>query len=227
MRKIVIAALAALSISLGAKAQDDHEPKTSWPYLYAEFSSGTYTDKVGREQEGRFNVNVINGRLHYISGETINEALPGEAFAVQIGQDCFVNQRLRMMQVLAKNDNGLVVLDREVDYVALNSTGGAYGSSSSTLGTRALSSVEGIAGASYIGMNHMELRAAKAGGQTIPLIEKLYIVAGGRVVYATKKDVTENTADAAALKQFFKECKVKWKDPQSLLQVVDFLASNK
>ena len=128
------------------------------------------------------------------------------------------------MKVLAQNDNGYVAECVEVDMVRLNSTEAAYGSSSTTLGTMNLSSLEGIGATnSNSSLNHMELKNNKESGQTLPLIEKKYLFVNKKCIYATKRDVAEYV-DAAAFKAFLKSNKVKWNNPQSLLGVVDFLA---
>ena len=180
---------------------------------------------VGNDKTELVNINVINGTLHFIDGDFIKEVKPGEVFSVQIGDDYYVNAGGRMMKILAKDDNGYVAESSEVDMVKLNSTGAAYGSSSATVGTMALSSLEGIGG-SRANMNHMEIKSNRDSGQALPLIDRKYIVADSKVIYATRKDVSERV-DASEFKEFLKSNKVKWNDPQSLLSVVDFVARQK
>lgn len=214
-----MAALLLLSFSLSAQ----YAPSTSWPYIYDNFTKGTLKMPVGHEKEGEFNVQLISGTLHYIDGNMIMEASPADVFSVRIGSDYYVNAGGRLMKVLAKNDNGFVAKSFEVDMAALNSTGGAYGSSSTTLGTMALSSLEGIGGG-RTNMNHMELKANKENGKTLPVLEKMYLVAGGTVIFATRKDVAEYVGEDA-MKAFLKASKVKWNNPQSLLPVLDLIAN--
>ena len=49
------------------------------------------------------------------------------------------------------------------------------------------------------------------------------LMSGGKLMLASRKDVTE-AVGASAMKAFLKTHKIKWKDPQSLLLVVDFLS---
>lgn len=75
-------------------------------------------------------------------------------------------------------------------------------------------------------MNHMELKNAKDSGELLPLTTKLYLVLPGKVIYAAKKDVSDiEGIDKKELAAFLKENKIKWKDPQSLLVLVDYVSS--
>ena len=131
------------------------------------------------------------------------------------------------MKVLARSDNGFIAQETLADMAALNSTGGAYGSSSNSIATQALSSLEGIGG-SRSNMNHMELKNSKDDGQILPVKDKLFIVMNDAVVFAAKKDVSEIYGiDKKALNSFIKENKIKWKDPQSLIVLLDYLTENK
>ncbi|MBQ7622467.1 MAG: hypothetical protein IJS66_01855 [Bacteroidales bacterium] len=221
MKRIVFI-FAALLAALCAGAQE-FEPTTTWPYLYPEFTPGKLLTDKGVEKTGEYNVHILHSTLHFIQGDEIRELSRSEVYSVQIGKDYFIAVGGQLMKVVARNDNGYVAQSYEVDVVKLNSTGGAYGSSSSTLGTTALSSLEGI-GNNRVSMNHMELKANKDNGQTLPLITKYFICTGGKVVYATRRDVGEKS-DPAAFKAFLKSNKIKWNNPQSLLAVVDFLSS--
>lgn len=74
-------------------------------------------------------------------------------------------------------------------------------------------------------MNHMEIRSSKDDGKILPLEKKIYMVIPGKVVFASKRDfmeVSDGFQDEA--KAFLKERKIKWKDPQSVLEAADFLA---
>jgi hypothetical protein len=77
-------------------------------------------------------------------------------------------------------------------------------------------------------MNHMELKNAKGEGSILPVIVKKYIVVVGMCpVYASRKDVLELPGlDKDLTKAFLKENKINWKDPQDLMKVHDFIASN-
>ena len=156
----------------------------------------------------------------------IREALASEVFSVKIGQDYFANVGGTIMKVLARSDNGFIAQETLADFAALNNTGGAYGSSSNSISTQALSSLEGIGG-TRTNMNHMELKNSKEDGAVLPVITKVYLVLPRQVVFATKKDVSDiDGIDKKALSAFLKEKKIKWKNPQDLLVVLDYVAEN-
>lgn len=201
-----------------------YEPTTTWPYLYPDFTEGELQMMQGAPKTGKYNVHLFEGTLHFIDGDLIREAAASEVFSVRIGSDYFANVGGRMMKVLAKSDKGFVAQEAIADIAQLNNTGGAYGSSSNSISTQALSSLEGIGG-SRTNMNHMELKRSKGDGEVLPLNVKLYLVVPGYRIYAAKKDVSElQGIDKKELNSFLKEKQIKWKDPQSLLPLVDYIA---
>lgn len=220
--KRFITFLASALVALTAAAQT--APTTTWPYMYPDFVEGEILTQDGFNKKGLFNVHVLRATLHHIDGDLVKEVAPGTVFSVRIANDLYINASGRLMKVLAQNDNGYVAECSEVDMVKLNSTESAYGASSTTQGTMSLSSLEGIGATnSNSSLNHMELKNNKENGQTLPLIKKKYLFVNKKCIYATRRDVSENS-DSDALKAFLKSNKVKWNDPQSLLGVVDFLA---
>ena len=221
-RILTIILLYAAAFATSAQTVEEYQPTSTWPYIYSDFMDGTLHQSTGEDIEGKFNIHLLESRLHFIEGNLVKEASPADVYSVKIGQDIFVNTGGTMMRVLAKSDNGIVAQLTEIDVTRLNETGGAYGSSSNSMATTALSSIENVGG---IGarVNHMEMKNSKNEGKILPVITKLYIVTGNKVIFATKKDVS-GASDKEAFKSFQKEHKIKWRDPQSLLQVVDFLA---
>ena len=223
-RILTIILLCGAALAASAQTVEEYQPTSTWPYIYPDFMDGTLHQSPGGEIEGKFNIHLLESRLHFIEGDLVKEASPADVYSVKIGQDIFFNAGGAMMRVLAKSDNGIVAQLTEIDVTRLNETGGAYGSSSNSMATTALSSIENVGG---IGarVNHMEMKNAKNEGKILPVITKLYIVTGTKVLFAAKKDVSE-ASDKEAFKSFQKEHKIKWRDPQSLLQVVDFLAGS-
>lgn len=224
MRRAIFA-VSVLIMSLSDLSAQNHKPTTTWPYLYADFQPGELKKNVGAPIEGTYNVHIHLGTLHFIEDGMIREALSTEIFSVRIGMDYFANVGGTMMKVLSRSDNGFVAQEVLVDIAALNATGGAYGSSSTSIATQALSSMEGIGG-TRSNMNHMELKNSKDEGQILPVTEKLYLVLPDRVVYAAKKDVMGvDGIDKKALNAFIKENRIRWKDHQSLQVLIDYLSS--
>ena len=224
MKRFIITICACALAAISAVAQTSN-PTTTWPYIYPDFTEGEILSQDGTSKKAVLNVHVLRATLHYIDGDLIKELAPGQAFSARIGDDYYINASGKMMKILAQNNNGYVAEGVEVDIVKLNSTDAAYGSSSTTLGTMALSSLEGIGATnSSSNLNHMELKASKDDGQTLPLIAKKYLFVDKKCIYATKRDVGQ-VVDADAWKAFLKSNKIKWNNPQSLLGVVDFIAN--
>lgn len=218
----VLAGLLSVTCLVSVSAQS-YEPTSTWPYLLPDFTDGILHKTVGADTEGKFNIHLLEGRLHFIEGEFIREALPGDVFSVMIGNDIFVNAGGRMMKVLAKSENGFVGEDTLVDMQALNATGGAYGSSSNSMATTALSSVDGIGGKTNT--NHMELKNTRDNGKILPLLKKKYLVYDGKIVFAVRKDVEGlDGLDKKDFREFCKAHKIKWNNPESLLEVLDYVS---
>lgn len=216
----------ALTLSIFGVSAQDSEPTTTWPYLYSDFQSGELKKHAGAPVSGTYNIHILESRLHFIEDGMIREALVTEVFSVRIGNDYYANVGGRMMKVLASSENGFVAEEVLVDIAKLNTTGGAYGSSSNSIATQALSSLEGIGG-TRSNMNHMELKRAKGEGSILPVIAKKYIVLPGHLIYAAKRDVLQvNGLDKTAVNAFIKENKIRWKEPQDILKILDFISQN-
>ena len=224
MRRItfMLALMFAATVQMFAQAG----PTSTWPYVYDEFQKGTILTIGGKEKAGEFNVNLADKKLHFIEGGFIKASNMTDVLSVKIGNDIYQNLGGEIYKVLAKSDKCVVVEDNEIDYAALNETGGAYGSSSTTLGTTALSSLEGIGGSnSSKNINHMELKLNKENGKLLTLITKKYILVNGRKIFASKKDFMGAPGlDKDAAKAFLKANKIKWSKPQDLLLAGDFLS---
>lgn len=215
-------ALVAMFIGFSLYAQ---HPTSTWPYIYDEFTPGSFTSTSGVKNEGQYNVCLGDGSLHFIDGEFVKSFPASGVLFVKIGSDEYINVGGSLLKVLAKSDKSVVVEENTIDYATLNSSGGAYGSTSTTLGTSQLSSIEGIGGSnSNSSLNHIDLKNQKENGESLPLICKRYIVVKGNKVFAAKKDVLSFAADAKdELATFIKNNKIKWKDNSSLLLVGDYL----
>lgn len=226
MKKVILLCAVLITAVTVGKAQS-YTPTTTWPYYFKDFQKGILkTSPADPGKEGIYNVSYSDKRLHYIEGDFVRSAILKDLSFVQIGDDIFQSVGGFLVKVLGKSEKCLVVEDSDVDYVALNNTGGAYGSSSTTIGTMALSSAEGIGATnSSTNINHMELKNSKEMGKILPLIVKKYIVVKGMRIYATKRDFLDTPGlDRDKAKAFLKENKIKWNNIQNLLLAGDFLA---
>lgn len=218
MRKILLVTIVSLLANLALAAQ---ECSTTWPYLYPQFTQGVVHLTGGSKLQHPLNVHVQKGRLHYVENGLVKEAMNRDIFFIQIGEERYNVVNGDVMKVVATTEGGFVAAHYYADMDKLRETGGAYGSSSTTQATRLLTSID-MVGANT---NHMEMWQNRNTGESISLICKYYLVTGKDVYPASKKGVETFLPESrlGEFKAFLKENKIKWKDPQSLIKVVDFL----
>lgn len=220
MNRIQITVLAWAVLTAAASAQG---PTSQWPYLFAEFRPGYVELSDGATRSYQLNIHLRHGQLHYLDEHgLIREATVSGVLGAQVGSDNFLQVGGEMMRVVAQSEHGCVVEEVLGDYAALNETGGAYGTSSNTSATRRLSSIE-VDG--QVNQNHMILMQSKDEGKSLGTVSTYYFVYPGRHLKATRSDVEKSlTAEqAAAWKGWIKTHKIKWKQPVSLMAVLEFL----
>ncbi|GHU69338.1 hypothetical protein FACS189413_08070 [Bacteroidia bacterium] len=193
-----------------------------WPYRYADFQNGTVYFKNGQTFSASLNVHLLKSSLHYLEKEVIKEATSADIESVQIGFDKFRMVNNQLMFPMLGDSTGYVAELLLADLEALTESGGAYGSPSNVQATRKLSSLD-IGGVSIV--NHIELKEKKGDGSLLPLTIKYYIVTDKAVYPATQKDIKSRLSkeEQAAFKQFVKQHKIKWKKPESLVELLEFL----
>ena len=220
MKRIAFIAAILIWSAFGASAQT---PTTTFPYLYDTFTDGTVVMTDGNKEARKMNVHLRAGRLHYIDNGIIKEAYLTDVAAVEIGSDVYVPVYTSVMKVVAKNDNGCVVVEQLGDYEAALSGTGAYGTSATSSATMKLSSVhqEG-----QVNQNYMNILNEKTDGMDLRIQSTYYLVTTKYKVKANRLDIEAMLPQGKAdlLKVYIKEHKVKWKSPQGLLPLVDFLA---
>jgi hypothetical protein len=197
------------------------ECTTMWPYIYPEFKEGTLYLVGGKQLTAQFNVHVQESRLHYLSNGIIKETQSENIVLVKIGEDVFMSVDGKVMKVIGSEERGFVATLILGDFDKLFNSSGAYGGSSNSSAVMKLSSIE-IGGKTIV--NHMELKQNKESGTTIPLKYQYYIVTKGKVYLASKKGIDSqlNESEPVEFKKFLKEHKIKWKDPKSLMTLLDF-----
>lgn len=216
--------LATMTLIIVTFCHAQNKPTTAWPYRYAMFTDGTVFLTDGSKKNAKFNICLDKEQLHYVDGDMICLWGSSDVVSVKIGEDVYKNVYGQMLKVLAMSDKCILVESQEIDFSALNSTGAAYGSSSNTIGTMSLSSLEGIGGSnSSTALNHMELMHNKDNGKVLPLIVKEYLCVKAYKVFCAKKDILDLPIDKNELKGYLKDNKVKWKDTQSLMALGVFL----
>ncbi len=206
MKRLLI--LAALLAMIPAAAQN---PSTTWPYLYGDFTPGVVYMNNGSKSELLLNVHVRRGRLHFIDKDIIKDADLTPVLVVTVGNDKYFPVAGELRKVVAENENGVVVVSQLGNFAALQETGGGYGVE-----------VDG-----QVNQNHMLILQEKENGAELELITNYYLLRNGKCIKAARKDVEDALPDSAKAgwKAWLKANKIKWKDPQSLLKVVDYLSA--
>ena len=198
-------------------------PNTKWPYLLENFQEGTLYR--GKDYSiAQFNIHLMGNKLHYVNpkDDKICESRQNDMDSVVIGGKKFVLADGELMQVVGSNGQNMVLLCEYADFSGMNQAKGAYGSSSNSSATRQLTSID------LAGMNnpkHGLLLQEKNDGSELYMHKKYFLKLGNKVIEAGKKDVEKILADSQkdAWKQFLKKNKIKWKNPESLVLVLDFL----
>ncbi|GHU94657.1 hypothetical protein FACS1894156_3120 [Bacteroidia bacterium] len=198
------------------------EVTTMWPYMYPDFTTGTVYFANQQTLTAPVNVHLLKSTLHYLDKEQIKEAQLAEIVLVKIGYNRYYVCDNQLMRIAAGDSTGFVAELVTADFDAIRESGGAYGSSSSVQATRKLSSVE-IGGVNIT--NHVELKNKKDAGSLLPLSKKYYIVTTDQIYPANKKGFASQLPahQQDAFKQFIKQHKIKWNQPESLLALLEFL----
>ena len=218
MKKILLTASVLLLAALSAFAQ---KPMTTYPYLYPDFKEGRVVMDSGNTLSRSMNLHLRRARMHYLEDGIIKEADLTDVLAIEIGQDVFIPVMGEMMKVVAKNGNGCVVVETLGNFEESNEAKGAYGTSSTTSATMKLTSVQD----NMVGQNYMNVLNERDNGRPLILVTHQYVVTPTFRARATRNDI-ENALPAdrkAGWKAFVKEHKIKWNDPQSVLDVLEYL----
>jgi len=227
MTRKIIFSFIILCIAFVGSAQD---VTTMWPYKYSDFQNGTVYFKDQKTLSAQLNVHLLKSTLHYLNGDKIMEATSTDIAYVLIDntiQNVIVPDKYyvcnnQLMRVLSGDSTAFVAELLLADFDAIKESGGAYGSSSNVQSTRKLSSLD-VGGITIT--NHMELKSKKDDGSLLPLTIKYYMVVADKVYPATPKDIESQLPDnkKEAFKQFVKNHKIKWKDPDSLATLLEFI----
>lgn len=214
----------------GVNEDSRFEPTTTWPYLYGNFTQGTVLNNKGNTIDyDRLNVNVINGKMHFVKDGKIMEADMGTVYVVRVNEDVYLNCQGKLMKVEKESENGAVVTYREVDRDKMSRANIGYGTSA-VASTRNISIVEVEANIGSSGaiptLNRSLDDATKSIYDGDPLILKYtnYLVVDGLLIPAKKKDVTSDKRfDSGKVESFIKTHKVKWNNTDDLSSLVEFL----
>lgn len=215
------ALLSALFLMIAASA-GAQSPTTTYPYLYPTFIEGKVIMTGGKEEKREMNIHLRHDNLHFIDNGIIKSAFLTDVIAVEIGTDIFIPVDGQMLKVVAKNDHGVVAAEILGDFAASMEAVGAYGIASTSSATMKLTSVQTD---NQVNQNYMNILNEKSRGVELRVDTKYWLVSPDFRIRATKRGVEETLPEEKTplWKSFLKTHKVKWKEPHSLLQVLDWL----
>lgn len=217
---LLIVALLVLPICVQAQQYNPTEP---WPYLYQDFEPGNiFTSKevlIGYDQ---VNVNVINGRLHYVEGGTIMEANMANIHVVRINEDVYLNVGGRLMRVLRESEHTAVVLETEVDYDEMSKVNIGYGRSA--VASAQDISLMSLSGSDNLNKSLLDVQKDKYNGKVLPLDERTYLVVDGLLFKTDRSDILNHPrVNRKATSDFIKQNKIKFKRPEDLEKLGEYL----
>lgn len=218
--------LVMLCAVLTTNAQS-YEPNTKWPYIYENFKDGFVFFEGNKKTQMQLNIHLWGNKLHYLSDNNrILETKDKGVVRVEIGDDAYIYSDHQLVKILAVDQNNLVVELTKADFDALFTGTGAYGSSLNSSAARDLSSLD------LGGMDNPELGRLlqeRNDGRELSLKRLYFFIIDGRQIEANKKEVENflNENGKKEWKAFQKQNKIKWKNEDSLKQVLSFINANK
>ena len=215
--------ISLVCLPLLAKAQ--YEPNTRWPYIYENFTEGTAYSSDNTKSTLQMNIHLAGNVLHYIGkDDRIYRADDNKITRVEIGGDAYLFINHQLMQLIGNHGNNLLLKLQDADFSRMQSAGvGAYGSDANTLATSQKSSLD------LGGLNTPELAKMlleKEDGAIIPLVTRYYFIIGDKRIEASKGSVEKLIGEAREkdFKAFLKTNKIKWKNEESLMKILEYLS---
>ena len=227
MKKLLIFCVAALS-AIVAVAQNV-SPTVNWPYMYPDFVEGEVEKMGGQFEKGRYNIHLNVGALHYLNNGTIKEHPTVGIKSMTIGDDVYRNVGGKMFKGLAQAEGGFVVLETLANFTGIISRDGAYGGAVANRDkTFSHQENNGSFNGYLITDKYEDLLAIKDDSDKVPVTKKVYIVIDNLLIFANKSNVINMTGiDKKAFSAFLKANDIKWKEPEDLVKIIDFIKANK
>ena len=224
MRKIIVLLL-LVTTALTVSAQK-YSPNTKWPYVYENFTEGTIFFEGNKKTKAQLNIHLLGNKLHYLADDgRIFTSDDKDVIRVEIGSDAYIYSDHKLVRIVAVDKTNLLVELTKADFDALFTSTGAYGASLNSSSSRDLSSLD------LGGLENAELGRMlqeKNDGRDIPLKKQYLFILGGKQIEAVKKSVESvlNADGQKEWKDFQKQNKIKWKNEESLSQVLTFIGSH-
>lgn len=227
MKRLLLICIAALSVAV-AVAQNV-SPTVNWPYMYPDFVEGEMEKMGGQIEKGRYNIHLNVGALHYLNDGTIKEHPTVGVKSMTIGDDVYRNVGGKMLKVLAQTEGGFVVMETLANFTGIISRDGAYGGAVANRDkTFSHQENNGSFNGYLVTDNYKDLIAIKDDSDKVPVTRKIFIVIGHQMIFANKSTVIDMTGvDKKAFSAFLKSNDIKWKDPEDLVKIIDYITASK
>lgn len=227
MKKLLIICIAALSAAV--VAAQNVSPTVNWPYMYPDFVEGEMEKMGGQIEKGRYNIHLNVGALHYLNDGTIKEHPTVGVKSMTIGDDVYRNVGGKMLKVLAQTEGGFVVMETLANFTGIISRDGAYGGAVANRDkTFSHQENNGSFNGYLVTDNYKDLIAIKDDSDKVPVTRKIFIVIGHQMIFANKSTVIDMTGvDKKAFSAFLKSNDIKWKDPEDLVKIIDYITASK
>lgn len=227
MKKLLIICIAALSAAV--VAAQNVSPTVNWPYMYPDFVEGEMEKMGGQFEKGRYNIHLNVGALHYLNNGTIKEHPTVGIKSMTIGDDVYRNVGGKMLKVLAQTEGGFVVMETLANFNGIISRDGAYGGAVANRDkTFSHQENNGSFNGYLITDKYEDLLAIKDDSDKVPVTRKIYIVIDNLLIFANKSSVIDMTGvDKKAFSAFLKSNQIKWKEPEDLVKIIDFITASK
>ena len=226
MKRLLLLCIAALS-AVAALSQNV-SPTVNWPYMYPDFVEGEVEKIGGQFEKGRYNIHLNVGALHYLSDVTIKEHPTVGIKSMTIGDDVYRNVGGKMLKVLAQTEGGFVVMETLANFSGIVSRDGAYGGAVANRDkTFSHQENNGSFNGYLVTDSYKDLLAIKDDSDKVPVTKKVFIVIGLQMILANKSAVIDMTGvDKKAFSAFLKSNDIKWKEPEDLVKVIDFITAS-
>ena len=227
MKRLLLICIAAFA-AVVAVAQNV-SPTVNWPYMYPDFVEGEMEKMGGQIEKGRYNIHLNVGALHYLNDGTIKEHPTVGVKSMTIGDDVYRNVGGKMLKVLAQTEGGFVVMETLANFTGIISRDGAYGGAVANRDkTFSHQENNGSFNGYLVTDNYKDLIAIKDDSDKVPVTRKIFIVIGHQMIFANKSTVIDMTGvDKKAFSAFLKSNDIKWKDPEDLVKVIDYITASK
>jgi len=225
MNHIIIWIVCYFVSSMYLSAQN-FTPTTTWPYLYKDFQTAVVYKESGKlQQQVKANLHLEYCTLHFLDGDKIIQADPAGILKVVINETIFIYMNGELVQLVGAKFGNVVVKRVKVDAKSLTtvSSSGAYGMGADVSASKKIRSMQ-ISGVTN--MTHSQMKIEQNEGTDLFLdIEYFFLFNdGSEIIKATKRDVEKYLTETSKtkLKIFIKQNKIKWKDEDSLIKLLDF-----